>query len=207
LRKGQEIITRKRHMGEWRCAMSHIVIPDHMLGAVERAEPRAAGASPEGERLDEARAEFRVAWAAKVSEKRHQAAWARMRAASLNRVTREIRLAGVILGAIAGATRLTGGHGFANFLAGLLLGMLFGFLVVTPLLFFLEGVAGANHLKAERLERAARELERQVDGGAAPAASVSGSTSEATLPEAGDTSFDEARMKFRAVWSAKLAGK
>lgn len=143
--------------------MGQTLTTQNELWNAEQAEHPAGDVRREGERLDEARAEFRVAWAAKVSEKRRQAAWTRMRAASLHRIVRDIRIAGAILGAIVGAMNLTGGPGIQRFLVGILLGMLFGFLMVTPLLFLVEGIAGANHLKAERLERAARELERQVD--------------------------------------------
>jgi len=143
--------------------MSQRLVTQNQRRNAEQAEHPAGDVRREGERLDEARAEFRVAWAAKVSKKRRQAAWTRLRAASLHRIVRDIRIAGAILGAIVGAMNLTGGPGIQRFLAGALLGMLLGLLMVTPLLFLIEGSAGANHLKADCLEREARELERQVD--------------------------------------------
>jgi hypothetical protein len=187
--------------------MNQTMITEQALGTAELPAPPSGSVSREGERLDEARANFRAAWAAKVRDTRRQAAWARMRAVSLHRIARDVRIAGVLIGAILGAMNLAGGHGFPHLLAGGLWAALLGLPIVILLLFLIEGVAGATHLKAERLERAARDLERQVACEELPLATIRGATPESVSADSGDQDFDETRAKFRAAWSARLAGK
>lgn len=166
--------------------MNQAVTTEVALETAEWSEHPVQKPSLEGKRLEEARAEFRAAWAAKVSEKRGQAAWARMRAASLHRLTREIQVGSMLLGAVAGPLLLPGAHGFLDFLKVMLGGALLGLIVVVPLLFLTRSGAASHGRKAEQLEGAARDLERQVDC---------------------ETNFDAARAEFRAAWSARLAEK
>lgn len=197
--------------------MSQTTTAEEALRTPERSKQPNGSENREGERLDEARAEFRAAWARKVTEKRRQAAWARMRAASLQRVSREILLAGLLLGAILGPGAFPGAPGFPRFLEVVLLGATLGFVFVIPLLGLTQGGAGANRKKADRLEDAARELERQVDCSefrglnlphdASPVAGTGETSSRAALLDTADRSFEDARTEFRAAWSAKLAGQ
>jgi len=114
----------------------------------------------EGQSLDDARAAFRADWQAMVDRKLRRAAWARTRAAALSQTTGHLRIAGPALGAVLGALFLLGAHGFPQIIQGTLLGALFGFLAVIPLMLLTEASAGHWRQHAIELERSAREMER-----------------------------------------------
>jgi hypothetical protein len=114
----------------------------------------------EGRSLDDVRAEFREAWQAKVAAQRQRAAWARKRAVALQHTTRQLRIAGLLMGALVGLLFGIGSHHLLRLLHGAFLGAVFGLLAVSPLLLLTEGSAGHWREHAEQLERAAQKLEQ-----------------------------------------------
>ena len=114
----------------------------------------------DGQSLDDARREFRAAWQARVAEQRQRAAWARKRAAALRHMTRQLRTAGFLLGAVAGLLYGFGAHSLLRLLHGAFVGAVFGLIAVTPLLLLTEGSAGHWRERAEQLERAAQQMEQ-----------------------------------------------
>lgn len=114
----------------------------------------------EGRSLDDARAEFRAAWERKVAAQRQRAAWARKRALALKQTTRQLRLAGLLIGAVSGLLYGFGVEDPLRLLHGAVLGAVFGLLAVSPLLLLMEGSAGHWREHAEQLERAAWEMEQ-----------------------------------------------
>jgi len=190
--------------------MNRLVTTEETLENPELSEHAAEAAGLQGKRLDEARAEFRAEWAGKVERIRRRAAWTRMRGASLNRLARDVRVAALVLGALVGTVNLLGAHDFRTIL-GVFVGALLGLIGVTPLVFWIDGSARSSNLRAERLDRSARDLERQVDAstplnGHAHSDEATAADGE-SLSEPGDQSFEEARAEFRAAWRARLTGK
>lgn len=112
-----------------------------------------------GESLDDARAEFRAKWQAKIDRKRQEAGEARRRAEWLARtkdvVSYHVPLIGAVLGLIVGLV-IT----LDNAAAGpVLLGVLFGFYAGKAIVLPLPTVARSWGKRVERLERELRELE------------------------------------------------
>lgn len=114
----------------------------------------------DGQSLDDARREFRAAWQAKVEDQRQRAVWARKRATALRHTTRQLRTAGLLIGAVAGLLYGFGAHSLLRVLHGSFVGTVFGLIAVTPLMLVTEGSAGHWRERAEQLERAAQQMEQ-----------------------------------------------
>lgn len=112
-----------------------------------------------GESLDDARAEFRAKWQAKIDRKRQEAGEARRRAEWLARtkdvVTYHVPLIGAVLGLIVGLVITLDNAAAGPVLLGVLFGFYAGKAIVLPLL------AASRYWgkRADRLERELRELE------------------------------------------------
>lgn len=132
-------------------------------GALRRhpvPEPLAGSHPEQGRRLDDARAEFRAEWQARIAETRDQAENAR-RAEERFRSSRKQLLAG---GAGFGAYFLMLAgllmRGIGGALLGVVWGAVAGWVAVVPLALISFSGEYYSRKRAERLERELRELER-----------------------------------------------
>lgn len=137
--------------------------PPRRLGVQLHAEPElhpVEAQSAEGQRLDDARAEFRAEWQAKLQAKREGAEHAR-RAEDLGIAAQWKLLAGGAgVGAALGLLIAVCSGSLANVPFGLVTGILAGVIMILPLeVVVLAATAGAC-MRAERLEREVREMER-----------------------------------------------
>lgn len=112
-----------------------------------------------GESLDDARAEFRAEWQAKIERKREQAEQARRTFRYFQRGPGVISVIAAIGGAVFAAVRTAGGGGAWFIPVGAFAGSILGWAFTSPLVPASIVAATVYRRRAERLEREGQELE------------------------------------------------
>jgi len=116
--------------------------------------------SAEGQRLDDARAEFRAEWQAKVDRKRQQAKRAMRVAIAIKWAAGGITFGGIMIGVFLGAkTAATAGYLVSQGMVVVICAAVASLFAMLPILLALL-CSWIFRSHAERLEREATELER-----------------------------------------------
>jgi len=117
--------------------------------------------SAEGQRLDAARAEFRAGWQAKLDRKREQAIQARWCEDRWLASQGKILVGGSGVGAAFGLiVTAASARPLESIPFCLVIGIVGGLILALPLLFSAVVATANSRMRAERLEREVREMER-----------------------------------------------
>lgn len=113
-----------------------------------------------GQSLDDAREAFRTEWEAKIREKHRQAEQARKYEEWWNDALPKLLIGGVATGTALGLLVAAASGRIDTIPFCLTVGIVIGILLVLPLILMAMIRAGSSRMRAERLEREVREMER-----------------------------------------------